>query len=78
MRFQNHNAWHLCRDRDERVACVASAMRRLGEGCTAEDLKLSLGITQSDLDAVADDARSLAVQQSTTYTRITVPALWAA
>lgn len=78
MRVQNHNAWKLCRNRDERIACLASAMRRLGEGCTAHDLKLCLGISQSEIENHADEARALAVEQSTRYTRITVPALWAA
>lgn len=72
--IQNHNAYPLCRNRDEQVACVAEAMRRLGEGCTADDLKSCLGITETQLKAVADDARARAVTLSTVQTRISVPA----
>ncbi|CAD7036595.1 hypothetical protein RHAB21_02545 [Pseudorhizobium halotolerans] len=74
MRLENHNAYPLCRNRREQVACVGEAMRRLGEGCTADDLKNSLGITQAELEAVADDARAYAVAASTVQTRATVPA----
>lgn len=74
MRFENHNAFPHCRNRQEQVACVGEAMRRLGEGCTAEELKTSLGITQAQLDAIADDARAYAVQASVTQTRAAVPA----
>ncbi|CDN52509.1 Hypothetical protein RG1141_CH01440 [Neorhizobium galegae bv. officinalis bv. officinalis str. HAMBI 1141] len=73
--IQNHNAYPLCRNRDEQVACVAEAMRRLGEGCTSDDLKSCLGITEVQLKAVADDARARAVTLSTVQTRISVPAL---
>jgi hypothetical protein len=78
MRFENHNAFPLCRNRQEQVACVGEAMRRLGEGCTAADLKNSLGITQAQLDALADDARAYAVSASVTQTRAAVPASRAA
>ena len=74
MRFENHNAFPLCRNRQEQIACVGEAMRRLGEGCTAEDLKNSLGITQAQLEAIADDARAYAVEASTVQTIATVPA----
>lgn len=74
MRFENHNAYHLCRSRQERVACVGEAMRRLGEGCTADDIKNSLGITQPELEDVVDDARSYAARLSVVQTRATVPA----
>lgn len=72
--IQNHNAFPLCRDRKEKIACVAEAMRRLGDNCTTETLKSSLGITQRELDAVADDARSLAAGLSVRQTRYSVPA----
>ncbi len=72
--IQNHNAYPHCRNRDEQVACVAEAMRRFGEGCTADDLKSCLGITEAQLKDVADDARSRAVTLSTYQTRISVPA----
>lgn len=78
MRLENQNAFPHCRNRREQVACVGEAMRRLGEGCTADDLKASLGITQAQLDAIADDARAYAVSKSTVQTRATVPAARAA
>lgn|GEM_PF-2678623 len=78
MRFENHNAYPLCRNREEQVACVGEAMRRLGDGCTAQDLKNSLGITQAQLEAIADEARAYAVAASTIQTRATVPARRAA
>ena len=78
MRLENHNAFPHCRNRQEQVARVGEAMRRLGEGCTADDLKVSLGITQAELDAIADDARAYAVSKSTVQTRTTVPAARAA
>jgi hypothetical protein len=78
MRFENHNAYPLCRNRQEQIACVGEAMRRLGEGCTADDLKSSLGITQSQLEAVVDDARAYAVERSTYQRRFSVPAQRAA
>lgn len=78
MRIENHNAFPLCRNRDEQVACVAEAMRRLGEGCTASDLKNCLGITTAQLEAIVDDARALAVRLSTHQTRASVPARRAA
>lgn len=73
MRFENHNAFPHCRNRQEQIACVGEAMRRLGEGCTAADLKNSLGITQAQLDEIADDARAYAVAASTVQTRAAVP-----
>ncbi|TWF53240.1 hypothetical protein [Neorhizobium alkalisoli] len=78
MRVQNHSAYPQCRNRDEQVACVGEAMRRLGEGCTRQDLKNCLGITDSQLESVVDDARAYAVEASTTQTRATVPARRAA
>ena len=63
-----HELFHTCSNRAERVACVASAMRRLGEGCTDTDLMTHLGITKSDLLSVADDARAKAVVDSTRET----------
>lgn len=78
MRVENHNAYHLCRNLQERIACVGEAMRRLGEGCTSSDLKNSLGITQAQLDEVADDARAYATERSTRQTRYSVPAQRAA
>ncbi|UIK04880.1 hypothetical protein [Neorhizobium galegae] len=72
--IQNHNAFPLCRNRDEQVACLAEAMRRFGEGCTADDLKACLGITQAQLMDIADDARARAVTLSTYQTRVSVPA----
>lgn len=78
MRTENHNAWHLCRNRNEKVECVASVMRRLGEGCTAQDIMTCLGITKAELESVADDARALATRLSTIQTRATVPARRAA
>ncbi len=73
MRVDNHNAYPLCRNRQEQVACVGEAMRRLGEGCTASDLKNSLGITQIQLEAVVDDARAYATERSTRQTRYSLP-----
>lgn len=78
MRIENHNAFPLCRNRDEQVVCVGEAMRRIGEGCTASDLKSSLGITQAQLDDVADDAVAYAFSVSTRHTRASVPARRAA
>lgn len=78
MQVQNHNAYPLCRSRDEQIACVAEAMRRLGEGCTAQDLKNCLGITEVQLNAVVDDARARAVALSIYQTRVSVPARRAA
>lgn len=78
MTFQNHNAYPLCRNRQEQVECVGEAMRRLGEGCTESDLKNSLGITASQLNEVADDARAYAVAVSTHQLRVSVPAQRAA
>jgi hypothetical protein len=78
MRFENHNAYPLCRTRQEQVECVGEAMRRLGEGCTESDLKNSLGITTSQLNEVADDARAYAVAASTYQRRVSVPAQRAA
>ena len=65
MNVNNHNAWHLCRNRTEQFECVAEAMRRLGEGCTASDIQTALGITAKELEAVVDDARSIATRRST-------------
>lgn len=78
MNFQNHNSYPLCSTRDEKVACVAEAMRRLGDGCTEDDLKTTLGITSSELKSVADDARARAVTLSVTHIRVSVPARRAA
>ncbi|KKX28249.1 hypothetical protein [Rhizobium sp. LC145] len=78
MQPQNHNAYPLCRNRDEKVACVAEAMRRLGEGCTAQDLKNCLGITDAQLNDVVDDARARAVHLSVRQTRYSIPARRAA
>jgi hypothetical protein len=78
MSFHNHNAFHLCRNRREQIACVGEAMRRLGEGCTASDIKNSLGIIQSTLDDLADEARAYAVAASTVQTRAVVQAQRAA
>lgn len=78
MQIQNHNAFPLCRDRDEKIACVAEAMRRLGEGCTEADLKNTLGITTAELNDLADEARARAVSLSVTQTRASVPARRAA
>lgn len=78
MRTQNHNAYPLCRNREEQVSCVAEAMRRLGEGCTTQDLKNCLGITEAQLNAVVDDARARAVELSVYQTRVSVPARRAA
>jgi hypothetical protein len=78
MRFENHNAYPLCRNRQEQVACVGEAMRRLGEGCTAEDLKNCLGITQAQLDDLVDDARAYAFAASISQRRPTVQAKRAA
>ena len=78
MRFENHHAYPHCRNRQEQIACVGEAMRRLGDGCTASDLKNSLGITQAQLEGIADEARAYAVAASTIQTRVTVPARRAA
>lgn len=78
MQVQNHNAYPLCRTRDEKIACVAETMRRLGEGCTEDDLKNCLGITTVELKSIADDARALAVALSVSHIRATVPARRAA
>jgi hypothetical protein len=64
MRFENLNAFPLCRNRPERVACLGEAMIRNGEGCTASDLKNSIGITQAQLDDLGDDARAYAMARS--------------
>ena len=57
--------------RQQKVEAVAEAMRRLGENAnaTAENIKNLTGITQADLDNVADDARARAYQRSETQTR---------
>jgi hypothetical protein len=78
MQTQNHNAFPLCTTRDDQVACVAECMRRLGEGCTGDDIKNALGITSAQLKSLADDARARAVTLSVTQTRIAVPARRAA
>jgi len=78
MQVQNHTAYPLCRNREEQVACVAEAMRRLGEGCTTQDLKNCLGITEVQLNAVVDDARARAVELSVYQRRVSVPARRAA
>jgi hypothetical protein len=78
MQVQNHNAYPHCTTRDQKVACVAECMRRLGEGCTEDDLKTALGITSAELKTVADDARAMAMTLSVTQTRATVPARRAA
>lgn len=78
MNVENHRAFPLCRNRDEQVACVAEAMRRLGEGCTENDLKNCLGITTAQLVSLADDARARATELSTVHIRDTVPARRAA
>jgi len=78
MKLENHNAYPLCRTRAEKIACVAEAMRRLGEGCTADDLKTSLGITETELMSVVDDARALATTLSVRQTRARMPAVQAA
>ena len=78
MRFHNHNAYPLCRNRRERIECVGEAMRRLGEGCTENDLKNSLGITTAQLYDVADDARAYAFARSTSRGRAYGPVARAA
>lgn len=78
MRFHNHNAFPLCRNREEQIACVGETMRRFGEGCTASDLKNSIGITQAQLDDLGDEARAYAVAASTYQRRAPVPARRAA
>lgn len=78
MRFENHNAYPLCRNRKEQVACVGETMRRLGEGCTENDIKTSLGITSAQLNDVADEARVYAVIRSTSRGRAYNPVARAA
>ena len=63
-----HELFHTCSTRSERVACVASAMRHLGPGCTDSDLMSHLGISKADLLAVSDDARAKATVESTRET----------
>lgn len=74
MQFQNHKAYAQCQDRSEQVACVGETMRRLGEGCTSDDLKTTLGITTAQLNDVADEARAYAVSASTRFVRASVAA----
>lgn len=78
MNVQNHNAYPLCTTRDQQIACVAECMRRLGEGCTEDDIKAALGITSAELKSVVDPARALAMKLSITQTRASVPARRAA
>lgn len=78
MKPENHNAYPMCNTRAEKVACIAEAMRRLGEGCTAEDLKNCLGITDAQLKEVVDDARAEATARSIRQTRSRVPVARAA
>lgn len=77
-KLHNHNAYPLCRNRNEQIACVGEAMRRLGEGCTESDLKNSLGITTVQLNAVADEARAYAFARSTSRGRAYNPVAHAA
>ncbi len=74
MEVDNQNAWPKCRDDDDRIACLASAMRRLGDNCTAQNLKVGLGITQRELDKYADRARAKAAADSVYQRIVRVPA----
>lgn len=78
MRFENHNAWPLCRNDKEKVACMASAMQRLGDECTVENMKASLGVTSRDIEKYGDQARAKAAADSIYQTRARVPATQAA
>ena len=73
MDVDNQNAWPKCRNDDERIACLASAMRRLGENCTAHNLKVGLGVTQQELEKYGDRARAKAAADSITRVRRPVP-----
>lgn len=64
--------------RKQQVEATAEAMRILGEGCTSADLKNKLGCTQPELEAIADDARGLAMARAERHTRFVVPARRAA
>jgi hypothetical protein len=64
--------------RQQKVEAVAEAMIRLEPNATAENIKNLTGITQPDLDKVADDARALAMSRSERVTRARIPSRRAA
>ncbi|KQY27202.1 hypothetical protein [Rhizobium sp. Root482] len=59
--------------RQQKVEAVAEAMIRLEPNATAENIKSLIGITQTDLDSVADDARAEAYQRQNGKPRVRVP-----
>ncbi len=64
--------------RQQKVEAVAEAMIRLEPNATAENIKNVTGITQPDLDNVADDARALAMSRTERVTRARIPSRRAA
>ncbi|MGI0527268.1 hypothetical protein [Rhizobium giardinii] len=64
--------------RQQKVETVAEAMIRLEPNATAENIKNVTGITQPDLDKVADDARALAMSRTERVTRARIPSRRAA
>lgn len=62
----------------QKTAAMAEAMRRLGENCTRQTLKVLIGCTETDMDLYGDDARAQAMARSEVQTRVRVPAAKAA
>jgi len=56
---------------------MAEGMRRIGDGCTAHDLKL-LGFSEKQIETHGDAARELAVAKAEQFTRARIPARRAA
>lgn len=59
------------------IEAMAEAMRRQGDGCTADHLKLA-GFSQKQIDTYSDDARELAMAKFDPVEKVRVPARRAA
>lgn len=62
----------------QKIKAMAEGMRRLGENCTRETLKVLIGCTEADMDRYGDEARAQAMARSEVQTIARVPAAKAA